>query len=356
MQESNFDLIIVGAGLTGLTLGYLLRDSNISILIVEARAEIGGRIKTVRKGGNAPIEMGATWFGKKHTELNQLLHSLDIEVFEQRLGDHAIYEPLSTSPPQLVQLPRNDDDASYRIKGGTGTLITRLKQELGHNATLILNERVISIKKSEGQWNLKTTSSQFLGKKVVSTLPPYLLSKTISFEPSLPESLQKVMQTTHTWMGESIKIGLHYSKPFWLEKNTSGTIFSNVGPIPEMYDHSDFENQQFAIKGFLNGSYHGLTKSERLELILTQLRKYYGSIVDTYEEYEEKVWRDDSLTYHAYDEDLLPHQQNGNPIYKRVFFENGLYIAGSETASQFPGYMEGAIRSAKHIASVIEKK
>lgn len=39
-------------------------------------------------------------------------------------------------------------------------------------------------------------------------------------------------------MGESIKVGLTYATPFWREKS-SETIFSNVGPIPEMYDYSN---------------------------------------------------------------------------------------------------------------------
>ena len=34
-------------------------------------------------------------------------------------------------------------------------------------------------------------------------------------------------------MGESIKVGLTYATPFWREKS-SETIFSNVGPIPEI--------------------------------------------------------------------------------------------------------------------------
>lgn len=56
-------------------------------------------------------------------------------------------------------------------------------------------------------------------------------------------------------MGESIKVGLTYATPFWREKS-SETIFSNVGPIPEMYDHSNAEETYFGLMGFLNGAYH----------------------------------------------------------------------------------------------------
>jgi monoamine oxidase len=67
-------------------------------------------------------------------------------------------------------------------------------------------------------------------------------------------------------MGESIKVGLTYATPFWREKS-SETIFSNVGPIPEMYDHSNAEETYFGLMGFLNWAYHSVSKEERLEMI-----------------------------------------------------------------------------------------
>ena len=38
-------------------------------------------------------------------------------------------------------------------------------------------------------------------------------------------------------------------------------------------------------------------------------------------------------------------------LYQNSFLNNKLYISGSETAKQNPGYMEGAIIAAKNIAS-----
>jgi len=153
-------------------------------------------------------------------------------------------------------------------------------------------------------------------------------------------------------MGESIKVGLRYAKPFWREKNTSGTIFSNVGPVTEMYDHSNFELSTFALKGFMNSAYASATKEIRKRLILNQLRKYYGNIVDNFLSYEETVWSNEPFTFTNYETAILPHQNNGNPIFKNNYFEGKLIITGSETAVQFPGYMEGAVSSAK---SAVEK-
>ena len=129
MINEKCDIVIIGAGLAGLALAYFLKNSNYNVQILEARSRIGGRIYTLRKEGFAPMEMGATWLGKKHTALMGLLDELQLETFEQRLGNTAVYEPISTSPPQIVQLPPNDQP-SYRIKGGSAAVIQRLVDEI----------------------------------------------------------------------------------------------------------------------------------------------------------------------------------------------------------------------------------
>jgi monoamine oxidase len=42
--------------------------------------------------------------------------------------------------------------------------------------------------------------------------------------------------------------------------------------------------------------------------------------------------------------------ENGHPTIKKLLNDK-LYISGSETASENPGYMEGAVVAAKSIAS-----
>ena len=132
MKNIDSDITIIGGGLTGLTLAYLLSKKNISVRILEARSRLGGRIFTKKKEGCAPQEMGATWLGKRHTALIRLLRELDLDIFEQVLGETAIYEPISTSPPQLVSLPPNSDP-SFRIQGGSTSLIDALVKTLDEN-------------------------------------------------------------------------------------------------------------------------------------------------------------------------------------------------------------------------------
>ena len=353
MKRIKVDYLIIGGGLTGLTLGFLLTNRKLDFQILEARSRWGGRIFTSYQDGQASIEHGATWLGSKHAHLSQLIEYLGLEVFEQALSDRAIYEPISTSPHQLVSLPPNDAP-SYRIKGGTSNLINALIKRID-DKRMHCSMPVQRIKEKEDHLLVYTEDRIYEAKKVISTLPPNLFAHQIKIIPGLPSHILNTMESTHTWMGESIKIGLRYAEPFWRARGLSGTIFSNVGPIPEMYDHSNFVDTSYALKGFLNGSYYPLSKDERLALVLKQLRKYFGDAVDDYLSYEETVWCNEEHTFVDYKKHVLPHQNNGNVLYQESYLNDKLIIGGAETSSEFPGYMEGAVQSAKSIDGMLFK-
>ena len=349
------DILIIGGGLTGLTVKYLLRKTTVKSILIEGRERLGGRISTTPSDTkNPPIEMGATWWGPKHTQLKALLETLDIPVFPQRLGQKAIYEPISTSPFQLVTLPE-EDQPSFRISGGTSTLIRTLEATLPAEE-IHLETRASGIAETADGLRVECPDGVYHARLVISTVPPYLLKKTIHFTPPLPAKVSELMEQTHTWMGESIKFGLVYDRPFWREGHSSGTVFSNVGPVTEMYDHSNFEDNTYALKGFISSSFYTLSEAERRTRVLRQLRGYYGEVVDTYLTYREKVWTQDPLTYAPYDTPVFPHQNNGNIQYQQAWLGGKLLIAGSETAPEYPGYMEGAVQSAKWVVEFIKKR
>ena len=264
MQLNKTDILIIGGGLTGLTIAYLLRQSKSKVVVVEARDRVGGRIHTVHTDSTVPLEMGATWLGNKHTALVHLLKELNIDKYEQRMGDKAIYE-VEESATQLIPIPYNPDP-SYRIEGGSSHLIHTLANQIGEEK-ILTGQTVTTIRQQEAFFKVKTNKNTFQAKIVISTLPPFLLTETIDIEPALPEEVVSIARDTHTWMGESIKVGLSYAQPFWREKVGTGTIFSNIGPINEMYDHSNQADTKYGLKGFINNTYFTATKEQRLSLI-----------------------------------------------------------------------------------------
>ena len=348
---ANTDIIIIGSGLAGLTTAYLLEKEGITSTILEARQRLGGRIFTQHRNEEPPVELGATWLGKKHDNLVALLEELDIGIFEQQMGSKAFFEPISTSPPQLVQLPENEEP-TYRIEGGTDAVIRELSNRLS-NSQILTGQRVQSIRQDDRKIVIETQQEQFKSNHLISTLPPNLLVKTVSFSPKLPAGLLKIARKTHTWMAESIKVGLVYKRPFWLDKNTSGTIMSNVGPLTELYDHSSSDGDEYALTGFMNGAYHQLSRKERESMVITQLKKFYGAKAENHIRYIDQPWKSESLTFETYDEEIIPHQHNGHSVYQKAYWNDRLYLAGSETASSFPGYMDGAVESARRVVEQI---
>lgn len=343
---------IIGGGLTGLTAAYYLKKSNVEVTIIEARDRLGGRVHTHYSDTEAPLELGATWLGKKHKFLLDLLSELHVEIFEQYMGKYAIYDPISTSPPQMVLMPYNQDP-TYRIKGGSSELINQLANQL-ENESILLGTKVTTIELDDDKVIVVADSGVLKFDYVIITLPPKLFLDTIQFNPLLPKELVDIGQQTHTWMSDSVKVAISYAYPFWKDKNPIGSVFSNTGLISELYDHSDFRESKFALKGFISSRYAFSTKKERKSRVLEQLKKYFGSQVYNLLSYHETVWRNEIFTHSDYDNFILPHQNNGNPIFQSLLMDGKLHIGGSETASLYPGYMDGAVESGKNLAFKIQ--
>ena len=343
-------IIIIGAGLSGLTIAYLLQKKGFDITILEADSRIGGRIETKIGSSGTTIEMGGTWFSKPHHHFIGLLDQFNIPHFKQYTQGVSLFETMSFVPPQKFEIS-DSEESSFRIVGGTAKLIEKLVVAVGRE-NIKTQTKITNIKEVDN--HLQVTDSNGIthtSEKVISTLPPHLLVQTIKFEPNLPDSIVQLAKKTHTWMGESIKFAVEYATPFWKEKNYSGTLYSQASIVQEMYDHSTADNKGFALKGFLNGGLNVLSKEERKEKIILQLTKLFGAEAADYIEYHEKVWPEEVLTFFPYEELVLGHENNGAPEYKKALFNNKFYISGSETASHHPGYMEGAIIAAKNIAS-----
>jgi len=346
-------IIILGAGISGIYLGNRLKKEGFSIKILEANNRIGGRIYT-KNVHNTKVELGATWLWRYNPELLKLCKELRISLFEQNMTGDALYEQSNLMAPQRFQVPKNQE-ISYRIVGGTNTLLEKLAQDFTDDE-LILNQKVIQIKENKETVTISTEKSKFSADVVISAIPPQVFINTVDFHPSLDEKITQIANNTHTWMKDSIKFAIVYKTPFWKDKGLSGVGFSNVGPFTEIYDHSDFENNHFALMGFLHGNLSNETKTFREEKAQNQLFKFFGVDGKNYLSYEEKVWNKEKLTNFENDKFITPHFNNGNAIYQQEFLNKKLIIAGSETSPSFGGYMEGAIFRGNQIVKQLKIK
>ncbi len=344
-------VIIVGAGLSGLLTAYRLKNEGIPFKILEARSRIGGRILTVFGTSETPVEMGATWLQTHHENLVALLEELQIPIFEQKMDNAVYYQRSPTSEIETIEIPTQPP--SYRIAGGTSHLINSLYEKL-NKSDVVLKQQVIKIKYKENKFQV-FANDVFEAEQVVLALPPKLWAKKVVFQPELPNNISKIAKETHTWMEDSIKIALTYSSPFWQENNLYGTFYSNSGPITEFYDHCNIERNKFALCGFISSHCKTWSDAERKAAVLEQLLNVFGNKASNYLEYEECLWSNETHTFQATEAPLFPHQNNGNPIFNQLFFDDKLYISSAEVALKSPGYMDGAVFSGNEIAKKIIK-
>lgn len=75
------DVVVIGAGIAGLTAALELADQGLSVTVLEARDRIGGRILTEFREG-VPLEMGAEFVHGLAPELLQLLDRFQLKYYE----------------------------------------------------------------------------------------------------------------------------------------------------------------------------------------------------------------------------------------------------------------------------------
>ena len=74
---NNYDIIIIGGGISGLFISYKLSQTGMNILLIESEENLGGRIHTIKKK-DVVYECGAARFHTSHTKLISLLHELNL--------------------------------------------------------------------------------------------------------------------------------------------------------------------------------------------------------------------------------------------------------------------------------------
>jgi len=290
--------------------------------------------------------MGATWFGSQHTALLALLNELELKAFPLFMEEKAYFQPFSTAPAHEVKIPAQEP--SYRVAGGTQLLIQRLKDRLV-KSKIKLNAKVNELQFEQESIKVLSTFSEFEASRVISAIPPGLFGKSIVCAPSLPAQLAEILKSTQTWMHNSIKVAVHYERPFWRHAEKSGTLFSNVGPMQEVYDQCSADGKHFALCGFCNGSFRGLEKTDRQARIIAQLELTFGEQARNFLACQELDWSAEPFTAADPSENLCGHQNNGDRLYHKGHCADRLWFIGAETSNEFGGYMEGAIRSVDRV-------
>jgi len=84
------DVVVVGAGIAGLSAARTLTDAGCDVVVLEARDRVGGRVLNIEIGGQAN-ELGGQWIAPYQARALTYLEELGIELFPSFRGGSHVY-------------------------------------------------------------------------------------------------------------------------------------------------------------------------------------------------------------------------------------------------------------------------
>ncbi|MFE2290068.1 flavin monoamine oxidase family protein [Streptomyces sp. NPDC059452] len=435
--EPDAAVIVVGAGLSGLTAARDLRRRGIEVIVLEAADRIGGRVMAETTALGSRLDLGGQWIGHDHHRIMALASELGAVRYQMRTGtlpqviDRGRKLPVAspsvlpagaalaglgvlslTGTPDrwngatldawLRRLPgrtsrrlleviasiswtadldRYSVHAAARMvrqqggvrtilstRGGAqdsllvegvGTLTDRLAAELGPRVRT--GQQVTSVVRDEHGVTVHTPSGAFRAAKAVVTVPPPVAAR-IEHHPPLPAS--RVALERNTYMGSVYKAIAVYERPFWREREQERERGRAEFLVLDSPGRAVFDTTAPGGPGHLCTLVAGpearaldsLDAEGRRHALLAPLVPHLGSGVLEPTGWYEKAWHLDEHAGGGYvvlpepgtTEGImpLPHTPLGN-----------IHWAGSETADEHAGYLEGAIasglRAAREVAAAL---
>ncbi len=447
------DVVVVGAGLSGLVAARALVRAGRSVAVVEARDRVGGRMFDAIVRGEA-VDLGAEFVGPTQNHIRALVDELGIATFPAFTTGQSVYVsngrrsryadtgPTGSAPPDPALLadllltvgrlnslslevpvtaPWDAPDAARldsesleawlarnalsepfraiarsvcrpifgaeprelsllyvlyfiaasgdertpgtfernfntrngaqqdRVDGGTAQIAQRLAAGLGRR--VVLRSPVRRIVTGRGYADVVSDRYVDRARQVIVALPPVLAGR-IRYEPSLPALRDGL--TARAPQGNLIKVQAVYERPFWRDDGLSGASVSDTGPCSVTFDSSPRSGRPGVLLGFVGGddarAFAPLSAAERRRAALAGLARAFGARALEPIDYIEMDWAAETYS-------------RGCPVaaappgllttYGRALREpvGRLHWAGTETATYWSGYMDGAVRAGERAAA-----
>jgi monoamine oxidase len=243
---SSVDVAIIGAGAAGLGAANALKDSGLSVIVLEARGRAGGRAFTVQAAPDVVFDVGCGWlhsadknsfveiagrlgfaidralppwreraYGKAFPQDQRMEFLAALEAFYARAGDAAAsgqdfaadrcLEPGNRWNPMIDAISTyvngceldqvslldmeayEDTNLNWRVARGYGALIAAY----GAASPLALDCEVTLIDHSGKRARLETSRGRLSADKVIVTVPTSLIAdEAIRFTPALPAKVE----------------------------------------------------------------------------------------------------------------------------------------------------------------------
>src|SRR4051794_4786725 len=458
--QRSADVIVVGAGLSGLMAARQIASAHKSVIVLEARDRVGGRTLNHDIGDGKVTELGAQFVGPTQDHVLKLMDDLQLGKYDTYdIGDNIYYDgvttphhtsrysdatPLGTAPNdpfvaanavavvgQLDQMStsvpldapwtapnaaewdsqtfwswamdngakgnpqfqgvvatateaifgceardisllyilfylaasgnesnpgtfeRNFDTRQggqqWRVTGGTQLISIKMAQQLG--SSVVLGAPVRKITQTGSGVVADSDKGQFTGKRVIVAIPP-TMTGGIQCEPQMPILRDQLTQRLPN--GSLMKCDAYYDKPFWRDKGLTGQVVSNSGYVRATFDSSPPDGKPGVMMGFVGGRQNralaGKSEQEIKQAVLQDFVNYFGDEAANPRDFVIQNWSGEEWN-------------RGCPV---ALFSPGVLLdygpalrapvdrihwAGTETATYWNGYMDGAVRAGERAAA-----
>jgi monoamine oxidase len=249
----------------------------------------------------------------------------------------------------LISIPNGAQQD--RFVGGAQQICERLAEELSPRVQL--STPVLAIEQSSEGAIVRTAAGTMQCKWVIVAVPPVLAGR-IQYNPALGVARDQL--TSRMPMGSVIKYIAVYERPFWREAGLSGEAFSDTGITVTTFDDSSPDGSQPALVSFSDGDvarvWSGRSPEERKKAVLDEFVRFFGPQAAQPTAFVEKNWLEDPWSRGCYVGVMSPGTMTAWGAALRQPCGR-IHWAGTETATQWMGYIDGAVQSGQRAAQEI---
>jgi monoamine oxidase len=238
-----------------------------------------------------------------------------------------------------------------RFVGGSQLIPLRMAADLG--GAVHLSSPVRRIEQTSTGVNVISDSGTYSAKQVIVAVPPPIAGRT-QYAPLLPSLRDQLTQ--HMGMGTLMKAEAVYDEPFWRKDGLTGQAVSDTGPAKVTFDNSPPDGSIGVLMGFIGG--HEARKLGQLPFdqqkaaALQSFANYFGNQAKQPKDFILMNWSTEEWTRGCPVSILSPGTlfDFGTALREPV---GRIHWAGTETATYWNGYMDGAVRAGERAAGEV---
>jgi monoamine oxidase len=245
-----------------------------------------------------------------------------------------------------------DGAQRYKVKGGAFQFAQRLAERLPPGA-LTLDAPVHAVEQSATGVTIRHARGELHASRVIVSAAPALAAR-IQCPSGLPTA--RLQLQTRMPMGSVTKVLVAYERPFWREQGWTGEVVSDRGPFGPVMDATPPGSAQGFLVGFFAGNESRALadagEAVRREVVIKCLTRYFGAQALSPIGYVDKDWTSDPWSLGGYVGFTAPGTLTAFGSALRAPCGR-IHWAGTESATRWAGYIDGAIESGERAAAEI---